>query len=138
MRNLIVALLILFLSGCHEERQIGDMKHLNGYWQIKQAEVPGIVIKDYKGGLKLDYINIKSDSTGIRKKMKVSMMDEYKTTPNQEDIKLIKEQEEIKLACKTPYSKWKETILYLSSDSLVIKNRDNKKYYYSKYRTDEE
>ena len=138
MRNLIVVLLILFSFGCEEERQIGDMKQLNGYWQIKQAEVPGIVIKDYKGGLKLNYISMKSDSTGIRKKMKVSMMDEYKTTPNQEDIKLIKEEGKVKLACKTPYSKWKETIIHLSNDSLVIKNQDNKKYYYSKYRTDEE
>ena len=138
MRFLVVVLLVFLLSGCEDEREIGNMKQLNGYWQIKQAEVPGIVIKDYKGGLKLDYIKMKSDSTGVRKKMKVSMMDEYKTTPNQEDIKLIKEQGEIKLVCKTPYSQWKETILHLSNDSLVIRNQDDKKYYYSKYRSDEE
>ena len=137
MRFLVV-ILVLFLSlSCDEKREIGDMKQLNGYWQIQKAEVPDVVVKNYKGGLKLDYIEIKDDSTGIRKKVKVSMLDKYKTTPNQEEIKVYKDQGELKILCSTPYSEWTEEILHLSGDSLVIKNQDDKKYYYSKYQLDQ-
>ena len=133
----LVTILILFLSlSCEDEREIGDVELLNGYWQIEKAEIPDVVVKNYKGGLKLDYIEIKEDSTGIRKKVKVSMMDKYKTTPNQEEIKVFTDEGELKIQCSTPYSEWTEKILHLSNDSLVIVNEDDKKYYYSKYQLD--
>jgi len=137
MRFLILMMLVFFLISCENQRNIGDMKYLNGYWQIQKAEIPDVVIKNYKGGLKLDYIEIKDDSTGIRKKVKVSLRNTFKTTPNQEKIKVFEEERNLKLKCKTPYSKWTENILYLSKDSLIIKNQDNKKFYYSKYQIDE-
>ena len=137
MRCLIVMLVLFLLISCEDEREIGNIDLLNGYWQIQKAEIPDVVVKNYKGGLKLDYIEIKEDSTGIRKKVKVSMLDKYKTTPNQEKIKVFTDDGNLKLACKTPYSEWTEEILHLSSDSLVIKNQDDKKYYYSKYQLDQ-
>lgn len=136
MRFLVVLLIFLLSYSCEDERKIGDIKNLNGYWQIKKAEIPDIVVKNYKGGLKLNYIEIKDDSTGIRKKIKVSMLDKFKTTPNQEEIRVFTEGEDLKIQCKTPYSKWTEKILHLSNDSLVIRNQDDKKYYYSKYQLD--
>ncbi len=64
------------------------------------------------------------------------MLDKFKTTPNQEEIRVFTEGEDLKIQCKTPYSKWTEKILHLSNDSLVIRNQDDKKYYYSKYQLD--
>ena len=137
MRFLIVIFVSLSLLSCKNDYQIEDIEHLNGYWQIKKAEIPDYVVKNYKGGLKLAYIEIKEDSTGFRKKVKVSMLDKFKTTPNQEKIKVFTDDGNLKLSCETPYSDWTEEIIHLSSDSLVIKNQDGKKYYYSKYQIDQ-
>jgi len=137
MRISMFGVIILFMISCQDKKEIGTIDHLNGYWQIEMAEVPDVVVKNYKGGLKLDYIEISPDSTGIRKKVKLSLMGKMKTTPNQEEIKLLEKEGDLIIFCKTPYSEWTESVLHLSSDSLVISNQDDKKYYYSKYDIDQ-
>lgn len=133
MRKYIFGLILIGIISCQDKKEIGNIEHLNGYWQIEKAEIPDIVVKNYKGGLKLNYIEVGPDSSGIRKKVKLSMMDKLKTTPNQEEIKLLEKEGELVISCKTPYSEWTESILHLSRDSLVVQNQDDKKYYYSRY-----
>lgn len=137
MRISMFGVIMLFIISCQEKKEIGTIDDLNGYWQIERAEVPDVVVKNYKGGLKLDYIKIGPDSSGIRKKVKLSMMGKMKTTPNQEEIKLLEKEGDLIISCKTPYSEWTESVLHLSRDSLVIRNQDDKKYYYSKYDIDQ-
>lgn len=137
MKKIFYTFLLIMLISCGKERQFSRVEDLNGYWRIVKAEIPEVIVKEYKGGLKLDYISLDEDSTGIRKKVKVSMIGKFKTTPNSQSIQLIQEDDEMKIKCKTPYSTWKENVIHLSKDSLVLKNQDDKLYFYKKYSVDE-
>ncbi len=128
------ALLILsvVLFSCQNENPPIVLNHLNGYWEIVQAQNPYGKNVIYSINTQVDYFEIK-DSLGFRKKLKPDLSGNYKTTKALEEFKIITENDSLKIHYKTPYDAWKETILSLNDSLMLIKNEKDFLYTYKRF-----
>lgn len=134
MKRLIFIFSIFALVSCSQNDPQEQLKNLNGYWQIEKVEIENDSVVEYGLSQFIDYIEIQ-DSTGFRKKLKPKIdggfikasNDSEKITAKIEDNKLI-------LYYSTPFDEWQEEILEANEEELVILNKDNKKYYYQRYK----
>ncbi|WP_300437163.1 lipocalin family protein [Christiangramia sp.] len=134
MKRLIFIFSIFALVSCSQNDPQEQLKNLNGYWQIEKVEIENDSVVEYSLSQFIDYIEIQ-DSTGFRKKLKPKIdggfikasNDSEKITAKIEDNKLI-------LYYSTPFDEWQEEILEANEEELVILNKDNKKYYYQRYK----
>tara|TARA_R110002012_G_scaffold297045_1_gene494842 strand:+ start:2239 stop:2649 length:411 start_codon:yes stop_codon:yes gene_type:complete len=127
---LLITLCIVSLS-C-SNRAEDQLKHLNGYWEIKEATVNGET-KTYTFSEYVDYINVNDSLIGIKKKVKPTLKETYIATNTEEKIKVTIENNTLYLNYKTPYLTRKETVLELGKDVLKIKNEEDAIYLYKRY-----
>tara|TARA_B100001057_G_C22861209_1_gene954581 strand:+ start:3640 stop:3939 length:300 start_codon:yes stop_codon:yes gene_type:complete len=71
----------------------------------------------------VDFYKIK-DYSGWRTKVKPLIDNSFRTSNNKVFIKIIKNEEKISLAIKTPWDNWEEELLKLDSISLILKIED--------------
>ncbi|SDR66932.1 Lipocalin-like domain-containing protein [Christiangramia echinicola] len=122
------------MASCSNNDPQEQIKNLNGYWQIEKVEIEKDSVIEYQLSQLIDYIEI-TDSTGFRKKLKPKIdggfinasNDSEKVTAKVEDNRLF-------LYYETPFDEWKEEVLEATEDELVVLNRDDKKYYYQRYK----
>ncbi|MGX1024633.1 hypothetical protein [Flavobacterium sp. CS20] len=129
----IIFVLSFLLTSCQKEKNSVELKHLNGYWEIVQAQNPYGKNIIYSINTQVDYFEIK-DSLGFRKKLKPDLNGNYKTTKALEEFKIINENDSLKLQYKTPYDTWKETILSLNDSLMLIKNEKDFLYTYKRFK----
>ncbi|WP_157717346.1 lipocalin family protein [Christiangramia echinicola] len=134
MKKLILIISIIAMASCSNNDPQEQIKNLNGYWQIEKVEIEKDSVIEYQLSQLIDYIEI-TDSTGFRKKLKPKIdggfinasNDSEKVTAKVEDNRLF-------LYYETPFDEWKEEVLEATEDELVVLNRDDKKYYYQRYK----
>ena len=110
-----------------------DIQDLNGYWEIQEVTLANGTKKAYNFSNMVDFIAVKEDSSGIRKKMKPNLTGSYETSNIEEAFFIKQEGHDIKLYYKTPYSSWEETILELNKTQLKVVNQDGIVYTYKPY-----
>jgi len=122
MRNILIAVTaILLLVSCKQGVDEKDLAKLNGYWEIEKAELPDGSKKEYKVNTTIDFFEIKGKK-GFRKKVMPQLDGTYLINDLSESIEVITNDGNIVLSYATPYAKWKETIVSISDDELVVKN----------------
>lgn len=104
---------------------------MNGYWEIEKAELPDGSKKEYKVNTTIDFFEIKG-KTGFRKKVMPQLDGKYLMNNLSENITVSNNEGAIILNYSTPYAKWKEEIISLSDEKLVIKNDQDIEYHYKK------
>ena len=111
-----------------------QLNNLNGYWQIEKVEIERDSVIEYGLSPYIDYIEVK-DSVGFRRKLKPKIDGGFVKAPNEpEKISAKIEGNKLMLYYSTPFDEWKEEVLEANEDELVILNRDDKKYYYQRYK----
>ena len=111
-----------------------QLNKLNGYWQIEKVEIERDSVIEYGLSPYIDYIEVK-DSVGFRRKLKPKIDGGFVKAPNEpEKISAKIEDNKLMLYYSTPFDEWKEEVLEANEDELVILNRDDKKYYYQRYK----
>lgn len=128
----IVVLFCMILISCSKPDAAEMKSHLNGYWEITQVEMPDGKTKDYKISTLVDYIEIKKDS-GLRTKVAPRLDGSFMNNGVSEKFAIKIENDSLNLYYSTPFDSWKETVLKAEDSTLVIKNRDNKTYIYTKF-----
>lgn len=131
MRVLII-LFTLMLFSCKSESPKEKIPLLSGYWEIEKVTLKDGTVKEFTINPTVDFIEIK-DSMGIRKKVSPKLDGTF-TTFNQNETFTIKvDNNLIILNYKTPYDTWKEKVLEINEQKLLVENEDEKVYQYKRY-----
>ena len=126
-------LVAIVITSCTNTDPNEQLQNLTGYWMIEKVEVENDSVVEYSLSQYIDYIEIK-DSVGFRKKLQPKIDGGYiKASNDSEKITAKIEDDVLNLYYSTAFDEWQETVLVATEDELVIKNRDDKKYYYKKY-----
>jgi len=134
LKKLILIFSIIAIVSCSNNDPQEQIKNLNGYWQIEKVEIEKDSVIEYQLSQLIDYIEI-TDSTGFRKKLKPKIDGGFiKASNDSEKITAKVEDNSLFLYYETPFDEWKEEVLEATEDELVVLNRDDKKYYYQRYK----
>lgn len=131
MKNTILGLIMIVLISCQSNVSNEDIVKLNGYWEIEKVVLPNGENKEYKINETIDYFELKN-SVGFRKKVMPQFDGKYLVNDQQEKIKIIEKDNRFFIEYATPYTKWKEEIIKISENELVLKNKQDLEYYYKK------
>ncbi len=132
MKKIFIFFLLLFtFISCKQKISKTELKNLNGYWEIEKVIFPDGNNKDYKINETIDFFEIKNDS-GFRKKVTPQFNGKYLVNDVFEKIIIDNTDDKFFIKYKTNYSNWKEEIVELSKEKLVLKNDSNIEYYYKK------
>ena len=133
MKNLILSLFtaVLFISCQEKKAETFDVNLLNGYWEIEQVTLADDSKKEYKMNETIDFFEIKKDA-GFRKKVAPQFDGTYIVNDVDEKIKIEKTADGTYISYKTAYATWKEKILTLTKEQLILENKQHIKYQYKK------
>lgn len=132
MRNIFIAVIaVLLLVSCKQDITEKELAKVNGYWEIEKAELPDGSKKEYKVNTTIDFFEIKGKK-GFRKKVMPQLDGTYLMNDLSEKIEVITNDGEVMLSYTTPYAKWKETVISISDEQLVVKNDQDIEYHYKK------
>ncbi len=130
MKIYLYIVAVLLLVSCSKTINVDN---LNGYWEIQEVIMPDGTKKAYNFNDTVDYIEITTDTTGLRKKMKPNLEGTYNTSSDPENFTIKTEDNSVTLHYKTPYSSWQETVNELSSEKLQVTNELGIIYIYKPY-----
>lgn len=135
MRFFLFICILMFVSCGYNNKDANeiDIKKLNGYWEIVQAQNPYGKNVIYSINQTIDYIELK-DSLGFRKKLNQTVGEKLKTSQDLEKFQVIVENDTVKLAYNTLYSNWKESVLRLNDSLMLLKNENDFLYTYKKFK----
>ncbi|KRB57735.1 hypothetical protein [Flavobacterium sp. Root186] len=132
MKNafIILVLSLLFVS-CKQEIKPADIEKLNGYWEIEKVVFDKGEEKAYGMNENFDFFKIKK-SKGTRTKVMAQLDGTFLTTDTFENVSIRFTDKGTFLDYNTDYAKWTEELISISDDEFVVKNDQNKEYYYKK------
>lgn len=130
-RNYILLLLAFSLFSCDKKVSGEDLAKLNGYWEIETVELPDGTEKEYTINSTIDYFELKGKE-GIRKKVMPQVDGSYRANGLSENITVTEEGGVSYISYKTEYASWKEEIVTLDDDELILKNEQDIEYHYKK------
>ena len=119
------------LMSCKQSFVEADLQHLNGYWEIEKVVLPDGDKKEYKVNETIDFFKI-DQNKGFRKKVMPQIDGTYLTNNIQETVKVGLIDGTASIYYSTSYAQWKEEIIELSKDKLVIKNQQDLEYHYKR------
>ncbi|AXG72729.1 hypothetical protein DVK85_00165 [Flavobacterium arcticum] len=131
MKKCILLLLAIITISCGNNIADEDLVYLNGYWEIEVAIMPDGIEKEYKVNPIIDYFELK-DNKGIRKKVMPQFDGTYRVNDTSEEMAITKEDNKTYISYTTDFSKWKEQILEIDEEHLVLKNEQDIEYHYKK------
>ncbi len=122
LSKIVVSCLCFGMLSCKNSIPEGDLRYLNGYWEIEKVELADGEKKEYKVNEFIDFIQLKSRE-GIRKKVFPQFDGRYLVNDVQERFKVSDSSGTWLLRYETRYGKWSEKIVTL--DSLVLEVEDS-------------
>lgn len=132
MKKIAVLVFIsLIVLSCGNNISDADLAKLNGYWEIEEAIMADGETKEYTVNPTIDFFQLKG-KTGFRKKVMPQFDGSYRVNDLAEKISVINEDGKTYISYTTDYAKWKEEIVTLSEEELVLKNNHDIEYHYKK------
>ena len=132
MKKIAVVFLLGILSlACKKEISEQELTKLNGYWEIEKVEMPDGTKKEYTINTTIDFFKV-DNKKGFRKKVMPQLDGKYLMNDLAENIQLENIDGNVIVHYTTPYAKWKEEILELSDDKMLVKNEQDITYYYKR------
>lgn len=131
MKRILLLIVLVSALSCKQKITEADLSNLNGYWEIEKVELPDGDKKEYKVNETIDFFKIEANK-GFRKKVMPQLDGTYLTNDIQEDVVVVIKDGDASLQYKTTYAFWKEEIIELTKDKLVVKNQQEIEYYYKR------
>ena len=116
------------LSSCESEAEI-DLRFLTGYWEIEKVIFEDQTSKEYTFNTTVDYFGI-TDSTGYRKKLQPRLNGSFETSKDVKNFTIIEQPDAVLLEYASSTDTWKEKIIQLSADRLILQNSAGTNYIY--------
>lgn len=120
-----------FLVSCKQTVKKTDIQYLSGYWEIEKVVLPDGEDKVYKASETFDFFEIQGDS-GTRKKGMQQFDGTFLTNEVSEAFTIEFKDGKCFINYKTDFAKWKEEILLLNKEKLVVKNKNDLEYHYKR------
>lgn len=133
MKQIVKILLVclVFLS-CKKDIKQDELNLLNGYWEIEKVVFDDGDDKLYTINESYDYFQINKENQGFRKKVTPQLNGTFLVNDTYENIKVQCIENKYFIVYETPYAKWKEEIVSISNEELVLKNEEKSEYNYKK------
>ena len=131
MKKILFLIVLGSVLSCKQKITDADISNLNGYWEIEKVELPDGDKKEYKVNETIDFFKIDGNK-GFRKKVMPQLDGTYLTNDIQEDIVIAVKDGDATIQYKTTYASWKEEIIELTKDKLVVKNEQDLEYHYKR------
>ena len=131
MKKILFLIVLGSVLSCKQKITDADISNLNGYWEIEKVELPDGDKKEYKVNETIDFFKIDGNK-GFRKKVLPQLDGTYLTNDIQEDIVIAVKDGDATIQYKTTYASWKEEIIELTKDKLVVKNEQDLEYHYKR------
>lgn len=129
--KIVFALVFLFLVSCQKEVKETDIQNLSGYWEIEHVILPDGETKEYKANETFDFFEV-NDKKGIRKKGIQQYDGTFLTNDVSEDFTIELKDGSCFINYKTDFSQWKEEIISISKEKLIVKNNNDLEYHYKR------
>lgn len=120
----------VFLA-CSRKVDPADVTYINGYWEIEKVVLPDGQEKTYTINPVYDYFELKNGK-GFRKKVMPQFDGKYLTNDLSEQISVVTSDGATFLEYATPYAKWREQLLEITPEKMVVENAEEKTYHYKK------
>ena len=134
MRSLLLILLVaLSLFGCSKNPE-SFIPKLEGYWEIKQVEKNGKILKTYTISTTVDYFKVYDDLTGFRKKVSPSLDGKFTVTDDESPFVLKIENNKLNIHYTLNNVTFKETIKLATETELIITNEEGFEYLYKPFK----
>lgn len=133
-----VLLVFTVLVSCTEKISVKEISNLNGYWEIEKVELPDGSSKEYKINESVDYFEVNDSLKGFRKKVIFQLDGKLLANDVKENIEVISIDDLMFLNYTTEYAKWKEEIIELTQQKLILKNEHGISYFYKRKERDNE
>ncbi len=133
MKQIIFLLITLFFASCEKPNPEAQKQNLSGYWEIKTVQMPDGEKKEFDINTVVDYIETKGDS-GMRTKVSPKFDGTFITNGISENFTLNIENDSLRIHYKSAFDTWTETVIEAKDSLLIVKNRDNKIYSYSRFK----
>jgi hypothetical protein len=135
MRNLLLILVVaLSVLNCSDKPET-YISHLEGYWEIKQVEKDGKVVKTYTISTAVDYFKVNENLTGFRKKVSPSLDGKFSVTDDESSFVLKVGYNKLFIHYTVNNVTFKETIEYATETELIITNEEGFKYIYKPFES---
>jgi hypothetical protein len=128
--GLLIAVLVM--TSCKQKIEPTDIAKINGYWEIEKVVFKDGEVKEYGMNESFDYFRIEKNNLGIRKKVMPQLDGTFLVDNTFEKVKIRFTADKTFLDYSTPYMKWSEEILALTTTELVVLNAEKKEYHYKK------
>lgn len=132
MRSTSFLLVFVFL-GCSPKIVEGDLKNLNGYWEIEKVTFPNGETKTYSVSTTIDYIELEGGQ-GFRKKMQPRFNGTFETSNDAEFFEMVQHENDFELRYKNNGNEWQEKLLSISRDEFSVINQDTLTYTYRRFQ----
>lgn len=123
---------LFFLVSCGSKVTEENLKDINGYWEIEQVKLPDGTEKDYSISTTIDHFEIDIEGKGFRQKVVPQMDGTYETNGVKETVVLKQEESIYWIEYKTEYASWKEQLLSIDKDHMIVKNANDIVYTYKR------
>ncbi|MFD0976078.1 lipocalin family protein [Salinimicrobium gaetbulicola] len=131
-RSFLILFLTCILLGCDTRSPEEKIENLNGYWEIKLAELPEGIKKEFRFSEMVDYIQVE-ENEGFRKKVRPQLGGTFITSEDRENFTVKVENDSINLYYTTPFNSWKETLLSSEENEIKILNQLGIIYTYKRF-----
>src|SRR5690606_37397546 len=105
-----------------------ELAKINGYWEIESVVMKDSV-NEYSVNSTIDYFELKG-KTGFRKKVMPQIDGTYRMNDLSEKLEIVQDSGTVYIHYKTDYAQWKEEILELTDEELVLRNSNDIEYHY--------
>ena len=130
---ILITLFYCILTSCNYNNNI-DLNYLDGYWEIKSVTFKDGNKKEYTFSDTIDFLSFTDSLTGIRKKMKPNFSGYFETSKDAERFEIKHENDSVNIYYETAFDSWKETILELTENEMIVSNQKSAIYSYVRYR----
>ena len=131
MKKILFLIVLGSVLSCKQKITDADISNLNGKRKNEKVELPDGDKKEYKVNETIDFFKIDGNK-GFRKKVMPQLDGTYLTNDIQEDIVIAVKDGDATIQYKTTYASWKEEIIELTKDKLVVKNEQDLEYHYKR------
>ena len=131
---LVILMLGLSCTSCNKNPET-FIPYLEGYWEIKQVEKDGKVVKTYNISTSIDYFKVNSDLSGFRKKVMPSLDGKFMVTDDESPFVLKIETDKLNIHYTVNNVTFKETIKLASETELIIINDQGFEYHYQPFQS---
>ena len=132
MKKTVLILIVSLLTlACNKPISPSDISKINGYWEIEKVIFPDGEDKKYTINQSYDYFEVKNNK-GFRKKVMPQLDGTFLVNDDSEQLEIKEGKGKYFIDYKTPFSKWKEELISISDEQLVILNDEKKEYHYKR------